>query len=67
MSEREPTPDDELTSRDIAAWKGWPVQRADALMRAIGRDDPSLLIRYEGFRRIFVRRGVVDERLRRGS
>jgi hypothetical protein len=46
-------------------WKGWPVNRADALIRAIGRDNPPLLIRYEGFRRRFVRRADVEARMLR--
>lgn len=63
--QRAPQPDDLLTGSDIADLYGWPIDRAEALLRSIARKDGKW-VEFEGFRRLFVRRADLEARMRTG-
>jgi hypothetical protein len=64
---RKPKPDDLLTARDIADEFGWPVTRAESLVRTLGRRGDVPIRRIEGFRHVFVRRGDLMAQIQSGG
>lgn len=62
---RKPRPDDLLTASDIADLFGWPIDRAESLLRKIARGEGKW-IEIDGFRRLFIRRGDLEAKIRRG-
>lgn len=62
---RKPKPDDLLTARMIADEKGWDIRMAESFVRALGRQGK--IVRHPDFRRLFVRRRDVDDRLQSGG
>lgn len=58
---RKPKPTDLLTARMIADEYGWDIRHAESVVRAIGRQGG--LVRIEGLRRIYIRRGDLETRI----
>jgi hypothetical protein len=62
MPDRQPQPSDLLAASDIADLFGWPVSRADSLIRALVREGVPTY-RIEGFSRRMVKRGDIEARI----